>query len=93
MQSACEAFAAADVLKSRSSSTASSTNQWSASSSFRSKSSAGSFRQGASLHSRRSSSLCSIASNKAGTTRGRAAIRRAESIHLSRTLSPLLGEV
>ena len=92
VQSACEAFVAADGPKSRSSSNASSTIQWSASSSFRSRSSAGSFRQGSALQHRRSSSLCSIASMKGPGNRAKAAIHRSESIHLARTLSPLLGE-
>ena len=101
VQSACEAFAAADISKSRSNSGVSSVNQSSTgASSIRSKSSVHSptiervstLRRGLFQH-RRSSSLCSISGGCGSPEigRGRHAIKRSESIHLSRTLSPLLA--
>ena len=100
VQSACEAFAAADITKSRSNSGASSINQGSASTSLRSKANVQSpatervsaLRRGLFQH-RRSSSLCSISGGRGSpeTGRGKHAIKRSESIHIARTLSPLLG--
>ena len=103
VQSACEAFAAADISKSRSNSGASSVNQSSTgTSSLRSKSVVHSpkaerlstLRRGHFQH-KRSSSLCSISGGRGspGVVRGKTFIRRSESIQLSRTLSPLLGEI
>ena len=101
VQSACEAFAAADISKSRSNSGASSVNQSSTSTSVRSKSTVQSpttervtaLRRGLFQH-RRSSSLCSISGGRGSpeALRGKYSIKRSESIHLSRTLSPLLGK-
>ena len=102
VQSACEAFAATDISKSRSNSGASSINQSSiGGSSLKSKSSVHSptvervstLRRGLLQH-RRSSSLCSISGGRGSPEvgRGKHAIQRSESIHLSRTLSPLLGK-
>ena len=101
VQSACESFAAADITKSRSNSGASSINQSSTSASIRSKSAVHSpttervtaLRRGLFQH-RRSSSLCSISGGRGSpeTLRGKYCIKRSESIHLSRTLSPLLGK-
>lgn len=101
VQSACEAFAAADISKSRSNSGASSVNQSSTgTSSLRSKSVVHSpkaerlstLRRGHFQH-KRSSSLCSISGGRGspGVVRGKTFIRRSESIQLSRTLSPLLA--
>ncbi|KAL9975174.1 hypothetical protein ACROYT_G012301 [Oculina patagonica] len=101
VQSACEAFAAADISKSRSNSGASSINQSSTSASVRSKSNVHSpitervstLRRGLFQH-RRSSSLCSISGGRGSqeTLRGKhSSIKRSESIHLSRTLSPFLA--
>ena len=101
VQSACEAFAAADISKSRSNSGASSINQSSISASFRSKSNVYSpitervsaLRRGL-FQQRRSSSLCSISGGRGSPEmgRGKHCIKRSESIHLSRTMSPLLGK-
>ena len=100
VQSACEAFAAADLTKSRSNSGTSSVNQSTAS--CRSKSGSASprvervtrLRRGL-YQNRRSSSLCSISGGRGSpeTRRGKTSIRRSESTHLSRTLSPLLGMI
>lgn len=98
VQSACEAFTAADLSKSRSNSNTSAHNQSSAAGSFRSKAAANqsprleridSLRKG-----RRSSSLCSIP--RGGIIRSSpetvSGIKRSESIHVSQMLSPQLGE-
>ena len=100
VQSACEAFAAADITKSRSNSGASSINQGSVSSNVRSKAGVQSpatervsaLRRGLFQH-RRSSSLCSILGGRGSpeTGRGKQFIKRSESIHIARTLSPRLG--
>ena len=101
VQSACEAFAAADISKSRSNSGASSVNQSSTSASIRSKSNVHSpatervsaLRRGL-FQNRRSSSLCSISGGRGSpeASRGKHCIKRSESIHLSRTSSPFLGK-
>lgn len=103
VQSACETFAATDISKSRSNSGASSVNcqNSTAASGLKSKSSVHSpkverisaLRRGLFQH-KRSSSLCSMSGGRGSpeTGRGRHAIKRSESIHLSRTLSPLFGK-
>ena len=103
VQSACEAFAATDITKSRSNSGASLINQSSTgASSVRSKSSVHSpkvervstLRRGLFQH-KRSSSLCSISGGRGSPeiVRGKQPMKRSESIHLSRTQSPLLGKI
>lgn len=101
VQSACEAFAAADISKSRSNSGTSSVNQSSSgTSNVRSKSiylpkleKIANLRRELFQH-KRSSSLCSIPGGRCspGMSRGKNVIRRSESTQFSRTLSPLLGE-
>ena len=98
VQSACEAFAATDITKSRSNSGASLMNH---TVSARTKSSAHSPKvEKASnlrrelLQPRRSSSLCSMSGGHGSpeAVRGKRPIKRSESIHLSKAQSPLLGE-
>ncbi|XP_067053198.1 uncharacterized protein [Acropora muricata] len=100
VQSACEAFAAADISKSRSNSGTSSVNQSSSgTSNVRSKSvhlpkveRIANLRRELFQH-KRSSSLCSIPGGRCspGMSRGKNVIRRSESTQFSRTLSPLLA--
>ena len=102
VQSACEAFVAADLSKSRSISGTSSTNHWAIPNSIRFKSSIQSPRlermallQSGSFRRYRSSSFCSIPDL---TVRGdnspssvRRGIKRSESMHISGDYSPRLG--
>ncbi|XP_031563112.1 uncharacterized protein LOC116298715 [Actinia tenebrosa] len=97
VQSACEAFTAADLSKSRSNSNASSHNQPTAAGSFRSKAASNQSPRLERINSLRngrlSSSMCSIPRGGLvrSSTEGARGIKRSESIHVSRMLSPQLG--